>query len=220
MIFITSTDTGVGKTFFAKVLIQDLIDNKLFKASEIAYFKPIQCGLEMVNKQAITDSDSVIKSNPEIKTFNSYFFEYPAAPNFAASLENKIIDTKKIINDFKQLKKDFKFIIVEGAGGIAVPITNDYLVSDLIKDLNLAIILVIRSELGTINHSLLSIEHARNKQIEILGIKVSAAKAINESIYTKNDPEINKIQKQAAINSILSIGNVELFDLNKLKQSV
>lgn len=217
MIFITSTDTGVGKTYFASSLIQSLIQSNTFKTSQIAYFKPIQCGLEIRNGQGETDLDFIHKHNPDIKVFNSYFFEYPAAPNFAAALENKTIDIKKIIDDFNQLKKQFDFIVVEGAGGLAVPVNNHYLISDLIKDLNLPIVLVISPDLGTINHSLLSIEHAKNKNIQILGITVSVSNLNDLSIYTKNNPEINKKQKQEAINSILNIGSVELFDLNKLK---
>lgn len=202
-LFITSTDTGIGKTFFASVLIKEILEKKLFKAEEIAYFKPIQCGREFRNEEFATDYDCISRENPEIAVFNSYFLGYPAAPNLAAKLENITIDIKKIKEDFKNLKKQFKFIIVEGAGGLAVPITDDYWISDLAKDLNLPIVLVIRTALGTINHSLLSIEHARNKKLEIAGIQVS------DVIPGEN------LQKEDSITSILRIGNVELFSIEK-----
>lgn len=212
-VFVSATDTGVGKTYFAAQLIADLIKRGYYQAEEITYYKPIQCGLELRNGQPETDADFVLRANPGIKVFNSYFFEYPAAPNFAALLENKSLDLKKIHDDFAEIKKNTKFVVVEGAGGLAVPLTDQYLVSDLARDFALPLILLIRPDLGTINHSLLSIEHARNKNLHIMGIQVSVSNPTDKSCYTKQDPVIDKLQKQSAIDTILSLGNVRLFDL-------
>ncbi len=215
-LFITSTDTGVGKTYFSSFLISQLTSQKIFSAKQIAYYKPIQCGLEIRDGKPKTDCDYISENNPEVEVFNSYFLGYPAAPNFAASLEGIAIDIEKIKNDFADLKKRFDFVIIEGAGGLAVPISDEFLISDLAHYLNLPLVLVIRADLGTINHSLLSIEHARNKDLEILGIHVSAPNPNNNASYSGTNEKTNELQKKAAIDSILKIGSVNLFDITSL----
>ncbi len=216
-LFISSTDTGVGKTYFSSLLISELTRQEIFSAKQIAYYKPIQCGLEMRNGLPRTDCDYISENNPGVGVFNSYFLQYPAAPNFAATLENITIDIEKIEKDFADLKKRFDFIIVEGAGGLAVPITDKFLVSDLAQYLGLPLVLVIRPDLGTINHSLLSIEHARNKKLEILGVYVSAPNPNKNETYSGTNEKTDEMQKKSAIDSILRIGSTNIFDLKNLK---
>lgn len=219
-LFISSTDTGVGKTYFSSFLISQLIDQRVFSTKQIAYYKPIQCGLEIRNGKPKTDCDYITENNPGVEVFNSYFLQYPAAPNFAASIENITIDLNKIKKDFEELKAKFDFVIVEGAGGLAVPITDNFLVSDLAQYLDLPLVLVIRPDLGTINHSLLSIEHARNKDLEILGIYVSTPNPNNNETYSGTNEKTDQLQKKSAIDSILSMGKVKIFNLNDLKCTI
>lgn len=162
-IFVSATDTNVGKTFFAAELIKYLIHNQKFKVNEIAYYKPIQCGYP-------TDYDWVRERCPGIEVYYSYCFKEPASPNFAAKLENIEIDLKKIQKDFIEIQKKHRFVIVEGAGGLAVPINGQALIVDITKTLNLPLILVTRRDLGTINHTLLSVSFARNMGISIKGL--------------------------------------------------
>ena len=107
-IFVTGTDTDVGKTFFSKSLISYFIENNLFAQNEITYFKPIQCG-------SPTDFDEV-KSETGVDIYCSYSLAFPASPDYSSSLENIDISIDKIEADFKDLKQKYKFIIVEGAG--------------------------------------------------------------------------------------------------------
>ncbi|WP_339048758.1 dethiobiotin synthase [Candidatus Mesenet endosymbiont of Phosphuga atrata] len=147
-IFITGTDTSVGKT---------LISSWICLHTGYSYFKPIQTGADK-------DSDVVSKlANSNIYE-ESYIYKNPLSPHLAASLENSSIDISRI-----NLPKE-RNLIVEGAGGILVPINKIMFMVDLIKKLNIPVILVARSTLGTINHTLLSLEALRTRGISILGV--------------------------------------------------
>ena len=155
--FISGTDTGVGKTLVASILV-----NKF----DAIYYKPIQCG---VDKFGNKDSDIVTK-NCKRKTIikETYFFQKALSPNIAADLEKKkikMVEFKDVLN--QKLKKK---IFIEGAGGLNVPLNDKLLMTDLIKFFNLPVILVSRSQLGTINHTLLSINILKQKQLKLRGI--------------------------------------------------
>ncbi len=201
-LFISATDTNVGKTYTSIALLHELLSCG-FKASELAYYKPIQCGLEN------SDIDLVATALPEISIYNSYLLKYPAAPSFAAEQENLTIDIQRIISDYQVIKTKYKLVIVEGAGGLAVPINGDYLVSDLLQDLAIPLLLVIRPNLGTINHSLLSLEHARNKGLNILGFYTNFYKESSNGLLrpraprndSKNDPDGSFLRFQPRVHN-------------------
>lgn len=147
-IFITGTDTGVGKT---------IVSSWLCLHTKYGYFKPIQTG-------RILDSHTVRKI-AGISLYKEVFvYGAPLSPHLAASLENCSIDIDKI-----QLPKADN-LIIEGTGGILVPINKTQLMVDLIKKVAVPIILVARSTLGTINHTLLTLEALRAREIPILGV--------------------------------------------------
>ena len=156
--FITAIDTNIGKTIVSAILV-----NK-FKAN---YWKPIQCGVDrnnlsdsqVVKKLVIGSSQKIFKE--------SYFFLEPVSPNIAAKKENIKISMRLMLNDFKKVEKP---IIVEGAGGVLVPINNKEFVIDLIKVLKLPTIVVAKTSLGTINHTLLTINALNIKNQNIYGI--------------------------------------------------
>ena len=156
--FITAIDTNIGKTIVSAILV-----NK-FKAN---YWKPIQCGVDRNN---LSDSQVVKKlvNGSSQKIFKeSYFFLEPVSPNLAAKKENIKISMRLMLNDFKKVEKP---IIVEGAGGVLVPINNKEFVIDLIKVLKLPTIVVAKTSLGTINHTLLTINALNIKNQNIYGI--------------------------------------------------
>ena len=155
--FISGTDTNVGKTIVSAVLATKL---------EAHYFKPIQCGL---NKMNLKDSEVVKSLSNKAKILNElYFLKKPLSPFVAAKLEKKQIDVNKILQFVKNLKT--KKLVIEGAGGLNVPINSNYLMSDLCQKLNTPLILVSRTKLGTINHTLMSLEVIKKKKINLLGI--------------------------------------------------
>ena len=155
--FISGTDTNVGKTIVSAVLATKL---------EAHYFKPIQCGL---NKMNLKDSEVVKSLSNKVKILNElYFLKKPLSPFVAAKQEKKKIDVNKILQFVKNLKT--KKLVIEGAGGLNVPINSNYLMSDLCQKLNTPLILVSRTKLGTINHTLMSLEVIKKKKIKLLGI--------------------------------------------------
>lgn len=148
-IFITGTDTNVGKT---------LIATWLCLHTGAKYWKPIQSGSEEG-----TDTDFIKSSGMETYP-ESYLLQNPLSPHTAAAMENITIDPEHI-----HLPAD-KRLIVEGAGGVLVPIKTNYLMTNLMVDLGLPVLVVARSTLGTINHTCLTLEALRSRNIAVLGI--------------------------------------------------
>lgn len=183
-IFITGTDTDVGKT---------LIASWLCIKTGSTYYKPIQTGSELG-----TDRQFVQKLTKKIMPEENYLYKAPLAPEQAARLEYKQIDIETI-----RLPKSKK-LIVEGAGGLMVPITREILLIDLIKQFNLPLILVARSGLGTINHTLLSLHLIAYYQLNLLGIILNGP--LNPENYQSianfsNVPILMQMPKLASISS-------------------
>ncbi len=182
-IFITGTDTGVGKTAVAAALAWALRS----KGVDVGVMKPVQSGDD--DDAAILIEASGTKDAPYI--VNQYTFKPPVAPSLAARMAGVEIEPELIINTCKIIMGRHKRTIVEGAGGIMTPLVErgeeSYLVSDLIVDLDLPVIIVARAGLGTINHTLLTIDHARGKGIDILGVIVNGCPA-EPSLSEENNP--------------------------------
>ena len=156
---IAGTDTDVGKTVFAAALCGALGAN---------YWKPIQCGLddggdaEVVRRLSGLPPDHIL---PEL-----YRFTTPASPHRAAESDGVEIDVEALVIGVRPGGPDTGHLIIEGAGGLMVPLTRTFLQIDLFARWKFPIILCARTALGTINHSLLSIESLRCRDIPIHGI--------------------------------------------------
>lgn len=156
-IFITGTDTGVGKTVVSAMLVKGL---------DAAYWKPVQSGLE--NGQSDTDRVKQWTGMPDDYFYpETYKLSEPLSPHAAAKIDGVKIDINAF--DFPALP-DGRRLIVEGAGGIMVPLNESSLMLTLMKQLELPVILVTRTTLGTINHTLLSIGQLRHYDIPIAGV--------------------------------------------------
>lgn len=193
--FITGTDTGVGKTLVSAILA---------KKYNAHYYKPIQCGL---NRSGDKDSDIVLNIFKDVSVIKeTYFFKNPLSPNIAAKKENVNIE----ISQFLKVDKIDYPIVIEGAGGLQVPINEKILMSDLINHFNLPTILVSRTQLGTINHTLMSIDIIKKKKINLAGIifsgeenkeTISTIMRFGEKIYGKEINLISIIPFLKTINS-------------------
>ena len=157
--FVSGTGTDVGKTIFCTILAQKL---------GVSYWKPIQCGKNADGKTDSEIVDHLTAKNIKIQK-NTYYFKNPLSPNIAAKKNKSEINVKKILKLKKEYtKKDG--IVVEGAGGLMVPINNSFLMVDLIKEMKLPLILVASTKLGTINHTLLSINLIKQRKLNFHGI--------------------------------------------------
>ena len=192
-IFVTGTDTHVGKTFICAQLIQELSDQNPF------YYKPIQTGGIPNNGHLL--SEDVLSVNQltgsyfKVSTSCSYIFQAALSPFQAARLENRIIHLSKIQSDLKKLSNQYTSIVIEGAGGLYVPITRRHMVLDLIQVLPVTVIVVVRPGLGTINHSLLSLNALKQRKIPVLGFIVNNFPAISESIANENAMLIHQFSR-------------------------
>jgi dethiobiotin synthetase len=147
---VTGTDTGIGKTVLAGAIAQ---------ATGAAYWKPIQAGLDEA-----TDSERVaalgVRTLPE-----AYRLTTPCSPHWAAEIDGVALE-----DDALELPAGEPDLVIEGAGGVLVPIRDDLLFADLFARWGLPAVLAARTALGTINHTLLSIEALRARGVQILGV--------------------------------------------------
>ena len=149
---VTGTDTGIGKTVVAAGLVAAL---------GARYWKPVQAGLEEE-----TDSQCVARLVPGARVqAEAYRLKTPASPHLAARLDGVTIASERLA-----LPKGEGPLVVEGAGGVLVPLTEDLLYADMFARWGLPVVLVARTSLGTINHSLLSIEALRARGCAIAGM--------------------------------------------------
>ena len=155
--FVSGTDTGIGKTLISSILVSKISGS---------YWKPIQCGKNYFGQ---TDANIVKNLSSGLKYIYSekYIFNDPLSPNIASKNSKTSIRKSKLFFDLKKIEDD---LIIEGAGGLMVPITNNYLMIDYIKDLSVPLILVSSTKLGTINHTLLSLESIKKRNIFLKGI--------------------------------------------------
>lgn len=159
-IFVTGTDTGIGKTVLSAALTFGLRDSE-----NVVYWKPVQTGIEEDNDTE-TVRNLALCSDDEIHE-TGIRLEKPLSPHLSARLAGRRISIGEIL---KMKIDDSRFWIVEGAGGVLVPLNENELIIDLIKCLDIPVLIASRSNLGTINHTVLTIESLRGRGIDVKGV--------------------------------------------------
>lgn len=150
-IVVTGTDTDIGKTIFAAGLTGAL---------GACYWKPIQAGLAEE-----TDSEVIARLTGQTVLAESYRLTLPASPHLAAEAEGRVIDPKRLL-----IPRVSEPLVIEGAGGLMVPINRDTLFLDVFADWQLPVVLCARTQLGTINHTLLSLRALAEAKCPVLGV--------------------------------------------------
>lgn len=161
-LFITGTDTGVGKTHIAVRLLH------LLRASGVrcAGMKPICCG-DRGDAEALLAAGS---DGLSIDDVNPVWLKTPAAPIVGSLLEKVAIDERRIVACFRALERRVEQVIVEGAGGWLVPIRSDYFVSDLAAAMNLPVLVVVQNRLGCLNHAALTVRSIAAYRLQCAGL--------------------------------------------------
>ncbi len=180
---ITATDTGVGKTFIGCCLIKSFSQMGL----SVFPFKPVETGCTPIPQDAL----SLISQCPykiELKKVCPFTFKEPLAPMVAEELEGKKIDIFKIKNLYNEALREYNIVMVEGAGGLLVPITERITYADLANLLDLPLVIVARSKLGTINHTLLTVRVAQAQGLKVVSIILNRYKG--EDTAEKTNPEV------------------------------
>ena len=170
--FITGTDTDVGKTIVTAGLAAAIQK----KGIDIGIMKPFAAGtLQSVgfkSKDTELLANAAKVNDPEYLV-NPQFFHIPASPYTAAQNLGVDVDVQLVMNSFRQLSKIHDMMLVEGMGGIMTPILKNYFVTNLIREMNLDVILITRSRIGTINHTLMTCKMCVNNGIRIKGIIIN-----------------------------------------------
>ena len=187
-IFITGTDTDVGKTFVASGLAASMHDDGI----DVGVMKPVATG----SREDVCMLIKASKVDDDEEDVNPVFLSIAASPLAASRLLKEEIDISKIRESFDKLMSKHEYMIVEGIGGVMVPITTSYSVIDMIKELGLPVLIVCRGALGTINHTLLTINVCNTNSIDIAGI-----------IANKVSDELER----NAIDIIIELTNIPLF---------
>lgn len=210
-IFVTGTDTDVGKTWIAAGITAALRDRGL----RAVYCKPIQSGCPKEGGSLIpTDAKfaaALAGINEPLDLLTPCALRLPVAPGVAAAKEGVAVDLHCIATAIRDLTKRYEFLVVEGAGGLYVPLIGvQFLVLDLIRWLGLPLLVVARAGLGTINHTALTVAAARQAGIPVAGIVINRYPAA-PNLAEQTNPEVITAITGAPILGLVP----EVADLNE-----
>ncbi len=195
--FITATDTSVGKTVISAKLLNYFMQSGknpiALKAVQAGFDKDIDIYQDVLKKQI--DPDSIMP----------YYFKKPCSPHLASSLEDNQISLNVIEDKVNILKEEYDVVLVEGAGGILVPLNKKETILDLIKQLDFETILVMDNKLGTINHTLLSLEVLRKNNIKVKGVIANNTKEPNVNDEYIRRENIQAIKQYGNIDNIIEV---------------
>lgn len=215
-VFITGTDTGVGKTWFTVTLMEALKK----QGHQTAGMKPVACGASYINGQLMHDDAALIMqhcSQPtDYELINPVVFELPVAPNIAANCTNKTVTLEQVVASYHQLAASNEIVVVEGVGGWRVPISNKISTVDLVRELSLPVILVVGVRLGCINHALLSAEVIRADGMNLCGWVSNQLE--NGNPYKRET--IATLKERLACPHIADIPYTEGFEPEKMLKSI
>ncbi len=195
-IFITGTDTGVGKTVVSAVIIRSLI-RKGFRTGAM---KPFETGCTKQDDMLCPEDGTFLRSvagmDDPLELVTPVRYELPLAPMVASGLEKRAVDLSAAFSAFHTLSGRYDAVVVEGVGGLLVPLTRPtagapaYYVSDLIRSLALPVIIVTRPTLGTINHTLLTVYQAMREGLDVIGIIINEHAPPGQSVAEKTNPSV------------------------------
>lgn len=186
-IFITGIDTGVGKTYVTAYLAKAMKEQGL----NVSTFKLVQTGSDGIPADIIEHRRIMGEEISEIDKIGkscSYVFKFPASPHLAASLVGLKVDVEKINYDIEYLSSFYNYLLIEGVGGLMVPLNDRWLTSDLPSFYNWPVIIVTSGRLGSINHTLLTLEFCKAKNINVIGV-----------VYNHIQEALPEIKKDSAL---------------------
>ncbi len=167
--FVSGTDTGVGKTVVGCALVRAIRG----RGFDVGVMKPIETGVGAagpLDAQALRNA--AVATEP-LEEICPQTFALPAAPTVAAASEGRAVEMETIRDAFAHLRARHEWLVVEGAGGLLVPATAELSMADLSRELDLPLLIVARAALGTINHTLLTLEAAVARGLPVAGVVVS-----------------------------------------------
>ena len=210
-LMVLGTDTGVGKTVVTALLAKSYKQQGLM----VAPFKPVACG---------GDDAAFLAHHAGVDeaTVSLYKLKKPLSPYLAAEVEGITIKTEKIIERLIKLQAENDVVLVEGVGGVLAPLNRRELFVDLAKSLNLPAIVVTRPNLGTLNHTLLTVKACQDKDIEVLGLVINRYPAKPNEAERTNTEELEKLTGIPIIGIVpeidgLSVEELKIGELEKVE---
>lgn len=208
-LFITATDTDIGKTYVCAGLAHSLKKLDI----DVGIMKPFACGVKQ--KTGFSSNDLTMLSNAAMvndaeELLNPFFFPIPASPYTAAKNLGVKIDIDYLMKCFRKLDKIHDVMLVEGIGGIMTPILKDYAIIDLIKDLDANTIIVTSSKIGTINHTIMTCNMCKNMKIPVKGLIINN---FDSTGYPVSDLE-RDLSALADLPVLCSLPHMQKFNLN------
>jgi dethiobiotin synthetase len=197
-VFVTGTDTAVGKTLVTAALALAL--KRLGRS--VGVMKPIETGttLSKVERSDAARLRAAVECEETLGAICPYSFEQPVAPLAAAQAERRIVDLRVIRQVYRLLGNRYDFVVVEGIGGVRVPIAPHKDVMDLAKDLKLPAVVVGRAGLGGINHALLAIDALRGRRIPLLALVLNRTQPVRSAVMRLQEKTtVDALRKQAGV---------------------
>lgn len=188
-LFVTGTDTGVGKT----VVTAAIAALAVAAGRRTAVYKPAQTGVGPGEPGDLEFVRAAADGSPLLRTDCAYRLREPLAPSVAARLEGKAVEPSRLAETYARLSEGADTILVEGAGGLLVPLAHGYLMADLARDLGLPVLVVARPGLGTLNHTALTVGTARARGLEVAGIVLSGFPLDPDLATATNPREIERL---------------------------
>lgn len=196
-VFITATDTEVGKTIVTGLIARQLKDQGM----SVGVMKPVAAGARCRKGKLFSEDAVLLKKISGVKDslelINPICLRRPLAPLVASSLEGKKIGLDKIWQAYRVLSEKYEIVLVEGIGGLLVPITEKFYAVDIAKKLDLSIIIVARPCLGTINHTLLTIDYLKKYGLKIEGVVFNYSVPSRKGTAERTNPDV--ITKQGKV---------------------
>ena len=189
-LFITGTDTGVGKTLVAGGIANILSG----QGHKVGVFKPVATGCRR-DREGLVNSDAEFlaycaDSDFPLSLINPVGFVKPAAPAVCEGFEGRRVDFEQITTAYTHICRESDFVVVEGIGGVRVPVSAGVDVIDLIRTFALPVVIVARPNLGTINHTLMTIDCLRAANLTIAGVVISGYRAYDADLAESTAPGI------------------------------
>lgn len=188
-VFVTGTDTGVGKTVVSSALVRRLVQT----GCSVGVMKPVETGVlsEQLNESDAGRLIAAAGVDDGLDLISPYRFPAPLAPLAAASAQGIVIEMQEVVRRYGRLASRYSCVVVEGAGGLLVPMGKDLDMRDLMIRLGLPVVLVGRAGLGGINHALLTLEALERRHIAVIAVLVN-----------ETEPSVTSVQQEQCASTV------------------
>lgn len=215
-LFVTATGTNIGKTYISALIVKTLRENGI----NCGYYKVAASGSESIEKSDAGYVNRIGQIGQQEDTLLSYIYKTPVSPHLASNLEGNPVDILKIKEDYRKLTDIYDFVLTEGSGGIICPLRFDIqkqiMIEDIIEILDIPVLVIADSGLGTINSTVLTIFYLKSKGFKVSGIVINNFE--NSLMHTDNIKMIEELSNIEVVAKVKKNADTLDLDVEKLKQ--